>query len=180
MNTWERRRASREDLEEEIRSLRAAEEERREREEAQREQERREREEERREAMHRADDWPEAFRKQYQLIGPELHFSEKELARTDIQYDDPAEKERDLAFWREDVQNLKNDLANIAVAERIYAEEAPKAQAEIKAAVAAIRQRMLATVIERLKPLATSASRGFTTELIEAMERDDPSAWLNW
>jgi hypothetical protein len=160
--------------------IEALERENREREErAQRDHERRrrERDEELKAAMRQADDWPEAFRKQRRLIGPELAFSRKNLAETEADGRfAPEEKEQHLEFWRDDVANLQADLESIDAAEQIYAEEAKKAQVELDA----VRKRILAAVVGRLRERGAPRSRGFLTDLLECLEADDPSRWLNW
>ncbi len=142
------------------------------------ERRRKDRKEEAEANLRTAHDWPDAFRKQRVLIGPELRMATKQLAETeaDTRYTDPADRERDLAFWREDVAGLQADLEGINAAERIYAEESRKAQEEIDA----IRRRMLTAVAARLRERGETPSRGFVTELLERLEKDDPAGWLSW
>jgi hypothetical protein len=139
---------------------------------------RKERDENLKAALRQADDWPEAFRKQRTLIGPELAFSRKNLAEVeaDSRYPDEDQHDHDLGFWRGDVAGLQADLEMIAEAERIYAEEAEKAQAELDA----VRKRMLGEVARRLRLRGESPSRGFLSELLECLSEDDPGRWLPW
>lgn len=141
------------------------------------ERERRQRVQDAKDALRTARTWPDAFRKQQLLLGPEIKAQAKALAETKAllaDHPDDEDSVRYLAYVTEDLAGLRDDVAACDTAARVLAEEDEKVREDVER----IRRRARENAARRV--LEAHPTSSIAKELAERLPADDMEGWLDW